>query len=104
VIFLRRMLPGGADKSYGIHVAQLAGLPRAVVQRAGEVLLNLEEKRQGRGKIKEAASPQLPLFVDNTASSEVVDELRQLDVDSMRPLDALNKLYELKKKAEDSKG
>ena len=82
-------------------MAQLAGLPRAVVQRAGEVLLNLEEKRQGKGKIKEAASPQLPLFVDNAASSAIVDELKQIDVDSMRPIDALNKLYELKKKAQE---
>jgi DNA mismatch repair protein MutS len=101
VIFLRRMLPGGADKSYGIHVAQLAGLPRAVVHRAEEVLLNLEDKRQGRGKIKEAASPQLPLFGNDAASSAIVDELKQIDTDSMRPIDALNKLYELKKKAED---
>jgi DNA mismatch repair protein MutS len=101
VIFLRRMLPGGADKSYGIHVAQLAGLPRAVVHRAEEILLNLEDKRQGKGKIKEAASPQLPLFGSDAACSAIVDELKQIDTDSMRPIDALNKLYELKKKAED---
>lgn len=100
VIFLRRMLPGGADKSYGIHVAQLAGLPRAVVHRAEEVLSSLEDKRHGSGKIKATSSPQLPLFVGDAASSEIADELSQLEPDAMTPLEALNKLYELKKKAQ----
>ena len=103
VMFLRRMLPGGADKSYGIHVAQLAGLPRAVVHRAEEVLSSLEDKRHSNGKIKAATSPQLPLFVGDAASSEVADELSQLEPDSMTPLEALNKLYELKKKAQNNK-
>jgi len=104
VIFLRRILPGGADKSYGIHVAQLAGLPRAVVHRAEEVLSNLEDKRHGSGKIKAASSPQLPLFVGETVSSEVIDELSKLEPDAMTPLEALNKLYELKKKSQNNKG
>jgi DNA mismatch repair protein MutS len=104
VIFLRRMLPGGADKSYGIHVAQLAGLPRAVVHRAEEVLSSLENKRHNSGKIKAASSPQLQLFVGEAVSSEVADELSKLEPDSMTPLEALNKLYELKKKAENNKG
>ena len=102
VIFLRRILPGGADKSYGIHVAQLAGLPRAVVHRAEEVLSSLEDKRHGNGKIKAASSPQLPLFVGEAVSSEVVDELSKLEPDAMTPLEALNKLYELKKKAQNN--
>jgi DNA mismatch repair protein MutS len=104
VIFLRRMLPGGADKSYGIHVAQLAGLPRAVVHRAEEVLSSLEDKRHSSGKIKAVASPQLPLFVGEVVSSEVADELSRLEPDAMTPLEALNKLYELKKKAQNNKG
>jgi DNA mismatch repair protein MutS len=103
VIFLRRMLPGGADKSNGIHVAQLAGLPRAVVHRAEEVLSSLEDKRHSSGKIKAASSPQLLLFVGETVSSEVADELSKLEPDSMTPLEALNKLYELKKKAQNNK-
>ena len=102
VIFLRRMLPGGADKSYGIHVAQLAGLPRAVVHRAEEVLSSLEDKRHSNSKIKAASSSQLPLFVGETVSSEVADELSKLEPDSMTPLEALNKLYELKKKAQNN--
>jgi DNA mismatch repair protein MutS len=101
VIFLRRMLPGGADKSYGIHVAQLAGLPRAVVHRAEEVLSNLEDKRHGDGKIKAASSSQLPLFQGNVVSSEIADELSGMEPDAMTPLEALNKLYELKKKAQE---
>jgi DNA mismatch repair protein MutS len=104
VIFLRRMLPGGADKSYGIHVAQLAGLPRAVVHRAEEVLSSLEDKRHSSGKIRAASSPQLPLFIGEAVSSEVADELSKLEPDAMTPLEALNKLYELKKKAQNNKG
>jgi DNA mismatch repair protein MutS len=104
VIFLRRMLPGGADKSYGIHVAQLAGLPRAVVHRAEEVLSSLEDKRHSSGKIKAVSSPQLPLFVGEVVSSEVADELSRLEPDAMTPLEALNKLYELKKKSQNNKG
>jgi DNA mismatch repair protein MutS len=100
VIFLRRMLPGGADKSYGIHVAQLAGLPRAVVHRAEEVLSSLEDKRHSDSKIKAVASPQLPLFAGDAASSKIADELSRLEPDAMTPLEALNKLYELKKKAQ----
>jgi len=103
VIFLRRILPGGADKSYGIHVAQLAGLPRAVVHRAEEVLSSLEDRRQSSGKIKrEASSLQLPLFAGDVVSSEIGDELSRLEPDSMTTLEALNKLYELKKKAQNN--
>ncbi|MEA1958115.1 MAG: DNA mismatch repair protein MutS [Chloroflexota bacterium] len=99
VIFLRRMISGGADKSYGIHVAQLAGLPRAVVRRAEEVLTGLEDKRRVNGGGGGRPSQQLNLFIETAGSSAVVDELAQLEPDSMTPLEALNKLYELKKKA-----
>ena len=95
VIFLHKIIPGGADRSYGIYVAQLAGLPRSVVQRAQEVLADLEgdKSRRQRGR---PHPPQLPLFVERPP---VVDELLQLEVDSLTPLEAINKLYELKKKA-----
>ncbi len=99
VVFLRKILPGGADRSYGIHVAQLAGLPRSVIHRAQEVLTELEGEREQKGRRKGRARPkpkQLPLFGDR---SELVEELSKLDVDSMTPLEAINKLYELKKKA-----
>ena len=104
VIFLRKVVPGGVDKSYGIHVAQLAGLPMSVVHRAQEVLATLEEgqPRQKQYKVarpKREAPPQLPLFGDK---SPLIDEISQLDVDSMSPLEAITKLYELKRKAKEA--
>jgi DNA mismatch repair protein MutS len=105
VVFLRKVIPGGADKSYGIHVAQLAGLPRGVLHRAQEVLAELEGDHQPKppGKPKgrgphppEALAQQLLLFGQ---SSPVVEEIIKLDMDSLTPLEALNKLYELQKKA-----
>jgi DNA mismatch repair protein MutS len=99
VVFLRKIVPGGADKSYGIHVAQLAGLPRSVINRAQQVLAELE----GRARVeqekrrKKTPSQQLSLL---PASSLLEDELAKLDIDSLTPMEAINKLYELKKKAE----
>jgi len=103
VIFLRKVLPGGADKSYGIHVAQLAGLPASVVHRAEEVLAGLEngQPRRKQSKAvrpKKESPPQLALFGDK---SPLVEEISQLDIDSMSPLEALTRLYELKKKAKE---
>ncbi|MGQ9572317.1 MAG: DNA mismatch repair protein MutS [Dehalococcoidia bacterium] len=98
VVFLHRILPGGADRSYGVHVAQLAGLPRPVVQRAQEVLSELEDKRDRlptRRRPREAAV-QLPLLGANQA---LVEELASLDVDSLTPLQAITKLFELREKA-----
>ncbi|MBI4288661.1 MAG: DNA mismatch repair protein MutS [Chloroflexi bacterium] len=108
VVFLRKIVPGGADKSYGIHVAQLAGLPRAVIHRAQEILSELESgqvrgasavHRVGRVERvgRKAPVEQLPLL---PARSQVEDELARLDIDSLTPLEALTRLYELKKKAE----
>jgi DNA mismatch repair protein MutS len=102
VIFLYRIVPGGVDKSYGIHVAKLAGLPKSVVYRAQEVLEELEEDSsrtrgvvKGRRHKKELA-PQLPLFGQK---SPLLEELEKLEIDSLTPLEALTKLYELQKKA-----
>jgi DNA mismatch repair protein MutS len=108
VVFLRKVIPGGADRSYGIHVAQLAGLPRSVLRRAGEVLAQLENghhqqipqgRRGRRGRPPQPVAEQIPLF---GRKPPVIDELQQLDLDSLSPLEALNKLYELRKKAQDS--
>ena len=101
VVFLRKVVPGGADKSYGIHVAQLAGLPASVVHRAQEVLAGLEDNQSVRKKDrairpKESLSPQLALFNNN---AQLLDEILKLDVDSMSPLEAITKLYELRQKA-----
>jgi DNA mismatch repair protein MutS len=99
VIFLHKIVPGGVDKSYGIHVAQLAGLPKPVLHRAREVLDELETNgRQAKPLKKKAKEPaaQMPLFGGKT---EVEKELAEIDLDGMTPLEALNKLYELKRKA-----
>jgi DNA mismatch repair protein MutS len=97
ITFAHRILPGGADKSYGVHVAELAGLPRAVTQRAREVLAGLEATREKSGKRRSAApAPQLPLFAER---SPLLDELAALEVDSLTPLEALTKLYELRQRA-----
>lgn len=105
VIFLRKVVPGGADRSYGIHVAQLAGLPASVVHRAQEVLAGLEgsQPRQKQPKAvrpKKQLTEQLPLFGDK---SPLIQEISQLDVDSMSPLEAITRLYELKRKAKEAK-
>lgn len=101
VVFLRKIVPGGADRSYGIHVAQLAGLPRSVVRRAEEILTGLEngtiQKSKGNKLLSShPTSLQMPLF---GSTPPVIEELRNMDVDSVTPLEAITKLYELQKKA-----
>jgi DNA mismatch repair protein MutS len=103
VIFLRKVVPGGADKSYGIHVAQLAGLPATVVHRAEEVLAGLEDgqsqtKQRKSVRPRKESPPQLALFGDK---SPLIEEISQLDIDSMSPLEAITRLYELKRKAKE---
>jgi DNA mismatch repair protein MutS len=106
VVFLRKVVPGGADKSYGIHVAQLAGLPKVVIHRAEEILKILEAERlETRESGKSGPSSDQPLQLSIFGGeSQVEEEIRALDVDSMSPIEAINKLYELKNKAEKSGG
>jgi DNA mismatch repair protein MutS len=101
VVFLHRLEPGGTDRSYGIHVAQLAGLPAPVLDRAREVLHLLEaEHRMVAGPPPEEPNPeQLALFGQGSGSAPALDELRTLDLDQLTPLEALNRLAELKRKA-----
>ncbi len=110
VIFLHRVVPGSADRSYGIHVARLAGVPRAVIRRAEEVLHTLEDGARAELPTEPAprarqpaASPepgamQLSLFAPPHA---VVEQLKQLDVLAMTPLEALTKLHELQQSVQD---
>lgn len=127
IIFLRRVVEGGADKSYGIQVARLAGLPKPVIERAREVLANLEQaefnelgepvaaspsgggrdanaggKKRGNGSSGETADtppPQLGLFASEAGL--LFKEIADLNLDGMTPLEAMNKLHELKKRVED---
>jgi len=95
VVFLHKIVPGGADRSYGIHVAQLAGLPAPVIQRANEIMAELE-KTSGRAvKIDPHAAQQAMLFPE---SSPLLGELKELDVNSLSPIEALNKLFEWQRK------
>ncbi|HTP10936.1 MAG TPA: DNA mismatch repair protein MutS, partial [Anaerolineae bacterium] len=98
VVFLHHIVPGGADRSYGIHVAQLAGLPKPVIRRAEELLEELEQGQRDHVTAAELedAPLQLSLF---GAKNPVLDELEKLDVNALSPLEALNKLFEWKKKA-----
>jgi DNA mismatch repair protein MutS len=99
IVFLHEVAPGTADRSYGIHVAKLAGLPQAVVTRAQEVLAALEEGREGHKPL--ARIDDLPLFAAQPAkaaakSSAVEDELRRISPDALTPKQALDLLYALK--------
>ncbi len=99
VIFQHKIVPGSADRSYGIHVAQLAGIPRAVINRATEILSELEDHydwRERQQGVREMAVQQLPLF--STEPHPVVEEIRQLKIDEMSPLEAISKLYQLQRK------
>ena len=101
VVFLHRIVPGGADQSYGVHVAQLSGLPRAVVNRAREVLAELEApdvegKRLRQGRSKPDPAMQMPLFIPE---QPLVEEMLSLDIPNLTPLEAINKLFELQESA-----
>jgi DNA mismatch repair protein MutS len=102
IIFLRRLVEGGASRSYGIQVARLAGLGRPVVERAMEILKNLEagefnEQGMPRPVGRGAAATQLSLFREVPPRSPVVEELEAIDPDTLSPLEALNALARLKK-------
>jgi len=105
VIFLRKLIPGGSNHSFGIHVAAMAGMPRSVVQRAGEILQQLENKEQRENLAKPLQSirtrregVQLSFFqLDDPVLKQIRDEIKNLDINTLTPLEALNKLNEIKK-------
>ena len=104
VIFLRKIMPGGADKSYGVHVARLAGIPAPVVARAHEIQARLEVSDINQETIsqnilekKKKENRQTDLF--HLPQDDLIDELKNLDVLSITPMDALNTLFRLREKA-----
>ena len=113
IVFLRKIVKGGADKSYGIQVAKLAGLPDSVIERAKEIVNELianditevvrnisvdtTSKRKKKEHLDEVDLTQMSLF-DTISDDDIIDELRNVDIGNMTPLDALNKLYELQNK------
>jgi DNA mismatch repair protein MutS len=103
IVFLRRVEPGAADRSYGIEVARLAGLPAEVIERAREVLSQHEESEHRlSGALSPGAEPpsalQFTLFTP--VNSAVIERITRADLDAMKPLEALNLLAELKKQIE----
>ncbi|MCC6704950.1 MAG: DNA mismatch repair protein MutS [Thermomicrobiales bacterium] len=110
VVFLRQVVRGGADRSYGVHVAQLAGIPPAIVRRAREILSELEaggagqERAHRRAQMRSTAASapaniQMTLFGE---SNPALEALRSIDVESLSPLEAITKLFELQRMAKDS--
>ncbi len=113
IVFLRKIVKGGADKSYGIQVAKLAGLPDTVIERAKEIVNELianditevvrnisvdtSAKKRRKEHLDEVDLSQMSLF-DTISDDNIIDELRNVDIGNMTPLDALNKLYELQNK------
>ena len=112
VIFLRKLVPGGSEHSFGIHVAKLAGMPKSIVSRADQVLKELEGAHQGGAKRKGAlpvakpveemtghrAGMQMSLFqLDDPVLSQIRDEILHTDINNLTPIEALNKLSDIKK-------
>ncbi|UCE01170.1 MAG: DNA mismatch repair protein MutS [Chloroflexota bacterium] len=95
VVFLHTIVPGGSDRSYGIHVGQLAGLPGPVVQRASEILQQLEASSGKAVQIDPHVPQQLALFPE---TNPLLADLNKLDMNTLSPIEALNKLYEWKRK------
>ena len=102
IIFLRRLVPGGSEHSFGIHVAQLAGMPKSIVERAKVILADLEGKQTNKaGALQSVAQReglQLSFFqLDDPVLEQVREEVKALDINTLTPIDALNKLAEIKK-------
>ena len=98
IIFLRKIIPGGADRSYGIEVARLAGLPDTVLHRARKILRELEAGGSQPCQPSPACDDEEQVSFTAVGESEVIDSLRRAQVDSLSPIEALNLLYELKQK------
>jgi DNA mismatch repair protein MutS len=105
IIFLRKLVKGGSEHSFGIHVAKLAGMPQSIVKRANEILLELEKTHRKEDlleKVDELAEHregmQLSFFqLDDPVLKQIRDEIKNLDINNLTPVDALNKLNEIKK-------
>jgi DNA mismatch repair protein MutS len=113
VVFLHKVVPGATDQSFGIHVAKIAGIPGTVIERAKEILLNLEKKEMNRlvkeritGKIEKLPEEQKNLFPEDAELKvwdEIREKLKEIDISNITPLQALNTLHYLKHKSENFK-
>ena len=98
IVFLRKIVPGGADQSYGIEVAKLAGVPERVISRARDILAQLEAEGRAAPSGQRPATAEDQLSLGDMAGSEVLDTLRATAVETLTPIEALNLLYQLKQK------
>jgi DNA mismatch repair protein MutS len=104
IVWLRKIMPGGTDKSYGIHVARMAGVPATVLTRATEVLKTLEQaQKNGRAEPTISATPRMQMTMFETERNPILDELDGLDVSVLSPIEAMNTLYDLQRRARDKK-
>ncbi len=103
IVFLRRIVPGGTDRSYGVHVARLAGLPKKVLERAETFLEEYDQEREVARPVQ-AATAQPQDVMGSLFTSSITQELLQLDVMSMTPIEAMNTLYKLQDEARKESG
>ncbi|MCC8088067.1 MAG: DNA mismatch repair protein MutS [Rikenellaceae bacterium] len=103
VVFLRKLIRGGTEHSFGIHVAKMAGMPRSIIMRANKILKDLEDRhRNGIGDIKsnlpKASDMQMSIFqLDDPVLANIRDQIEGLDIDNLTPLEALNILHDIKR-------
>lgn len=97
ITFLRKIVPGAADDSYGIEVAKLAGVPDAVIKRAKEILRSLEDGAAPSPKAKAAAPAEPELSFEAVIEQQLAEAVRAIDINTLTPIEALNELYRLKK-------
>ena len=104
IIWLRKIMPGGTDRSYGIQVARLAGLPQEVIERAKEVLWQLEGNGSTKGMLPlNAATEKVQLTLFEAEPNPVLLEIEKIDVDALSPIEAITKLYDIQNKLKESK-
>ena len=107
VLFMRKLVRGGSEHSFGIHVAEIAGMPQSIVKRAEEVLKQLEDENSNVGVARRADTSniaaskcegvQLSFFqLDDPVLSQVRDEILGIDINNLTPMDAINKLHDIK--------
>ncbi len=105
IVFLRRIIAGGTDRSYGVHVARLAGLPKKVLDRANEILQEYDRCESGLRPVQQApVVAETPQMMGSLFSSGLADQILQLDVMSMTPIEAMNALYKLQEEARKESG
>jgi len=99
ILFLRKLIPGSSEHSFGIHVAKMAGMPKDVLNKANDMLKQLEQSRSSKELIVNEISPQLEFFnISDPILEELKNDLENLNLDELTPIEALLKLNELKRK------